>query len=251
MRGHGTAQLPVIVKIDSVEGRVSQVDLSDVPFASASITNAPADDDRSDTLLVEAPEGEEVEIAGRTLRIARPSSRTSTVTDLAYADGTVLVAGMSNEEFSSNLRRIPFAFGDEMLDNSLQIFHVSHDQYETAAPIRTFIPYNGGSTVLASYTCTPVVQFFLKDLDPGTQAIGRTVADLGPMNQPIDMVSFTSGDEEFLVISNTHHPVTKLACRDIDRQEPLTQPKSPPGRTVKALPSKASAEWRSSTEVTC
>src|SRR5687767_11965510 len=119
-----------------------------------------------------------------------PPCRTSTVTDMAYVDGALLVAGLSNEEFSSKLRRIPFPFRDEVTDNNLEIFHVSHGQWETAAPIRTFVPYEGGRSILASYTCTPVVHFPLTDLMPGTKTVGRTVAELGAMNQPLDMVSF-------------------------------------------------------------
>ena len=98
---------------------------------------------------------------------------------MAYVDGALLVAGLSNEEFSSKLRRIPFPFGDEVAANNLEIFHVSHGKWETAAPIRTFVPYDEGRSILASYTCTPVVHFPLADLTPGTKTVGRTVAELG------------------------------------------------------------------------
>ena len=74
---------------------------------------------------------------------------------MAYVDGALLVAGLSNEEFSSKLRRIPFPFAGEVTGNNLEIFHVSHGKWETAAPIRTFVPYDGGASILASYTCTP------------------------------------------------------------------------------------------------
>jgi len=141
---------------------------------------------------------------------------------LAYVDGMLLVAGLSNEEFSSKLRRIPFPFAGDVADNNLEIFHVSHGKWETAAPIRTFVPYDGGRAVLASYTCTPVVHFPLADLKPGAKAVGRTVAELGAMNQPLDMVSFTQDGEEHLLVANTSHGLVKIASRDIDAQEPLT-----------------------------
>jgi len=165
----------------------------------------------------------------RTIRVLRRPIRTSTVTDMAYVDGALLVAGLSNEEFSSKLRRIPFPFRDEVSDNSLEIFHVSHGQWETAAPIRTFVPYEGGRSILASYTCTPVVHFPLADLTPGTRTVGRTVAELGAMNQPLDMVSFVQGGEEHLLVANSAHGLVKIACRDIDSQAPLTEPKEPVG----------------------
>ena len=70
-------------------------------------------------------------------------------------------------------------------------YHVSHGQWETAAPIRTFVPYQGGASILASYTCTPLVHFPLADLQPGSHATGRTVAELGAGNQPLDIVAYT------------------------------------------------------------
>ena len=41
-----------------------------------------------------------------TIRVQRLPIRTSTITDMVYVDGELLVAGMSNEEFASKLRRI-------------------------------------------------------------------------------------------------------------------------------------------------
>jgi hypothetical protein len=106
---------------------------------------------------------------------------------------------------------------------------VSHGQWETAAPIRTFVPYEGGRSILASYTCTPVVHFPLADLEPGTKVVGRTVAELGAMNQPLDMVSFSVGGEEHLLVANSSHGLIKIATRDIDNQPALTEPKEPVG----------------------
>jgi hypothetical protein len=230
MRGSGDGATPVIVRVDHRDGSLADLDLDDVPFARASITNAPsADDERLDVQLPDPPEGEEIEIGGSTIRLARRPARTSTVTDLAYADGTVIVAGMSNEEFSSNLRRIAFPFTGEMVDNSLEIFHVSHGKWETAAPIRTFLPYDGGRSILASYTCTPLVHFPLDEMQPGTKVVGRTVAELGARNQPQDIVSFRQGDEDYLLVCHSSHPLMKIRCADIPGQEALTEPREPIG----------------------
>lgn len=229
-RGHGDAGQSVLVRIDRVDGSVAHVALDDVPVAVVTIADAPdEDDERLDITLPQGNEGEELEIRGRTIRILRRPIRTSTVTDMAYVDGSLLVAGLSNEEFSSKLRRIPFPFTDDVADNSLEIFHVSHGKWETAAPIRTFVPYDGGRSILASYTCTPVVHFALSDLKPGTKTVGRTVAELGAMNQPLDMVSFVQDGEEHLLVANSAHGLVKIACSDIDSQEPLTEPTEPVG----------------------
>jgi hypothetical protein len=71
---------------------------------------------------------------------------------MAYLDDALFVAGLSNEEFSSKLRRIAFPFreADGVDCTSVEIFHVSHGKWETAAPIRTFVPYDGGRGILAA-----------------------------------------------------------------------------------------------------
>jgi hypothetical protein len=229
MRGRGALGIPVIIKLDQRDASVSEVSLRDVAFSQAAISNAPSEDDpRLDFQLPDPGEGEEIEVQGHKIRIARGPVRTSTITDMAYVDGLLLVAGMSNEEFASNLRRIPFPFVGEMMDDSLEIFHVSHGKWETASPIRTFVPFDGGRSVLASYTCTPLVQFSLSDLEGG-HATGKTVAELGAMNQPLDILSFAQGGDEYLLIANSRHPLMKMACADIEGQEPLTEPQEPRG----------------------
>jgi hypothetical protein len=193
-RGHGDAGQAVLVRIGVPDGTVTDVPLGEVPVAEAAIGDAPAaDDQRQDITIPSGEPGEEVTYGGRTIRILRRPIRTSTVTDMVYVDGdpgTLLVAGLSNEEFSSRLRRIPFPFGDDVTGNSLEIFHVSHGKWETAAPIRTFVAYDGGASILASYTCTPIVH---------------------------------------LLVANTSHGLIKITGRDIDSQAPLTTPREPVG----------------------
>jgi hypothetical protein len=229
-RGQGEAAQPVLVRISAVDGTVADIPLDDVPFAAAAIGDAPAEDDeRLDITLPLGDEGEEVTYGTRTFRLLRQPIRTATVTDIAYAGGALLIAGLSNEEFASKLRRIPFPFSDAAAASSLEIFHVSHGKWETAAPIRAFVPYDDGASILASYTCTPVVHFRLADLTDGAKAVGRTVAELGPVNQPLDMVSFVEDGEEYLLVANSAHGLVKMACRDIDSQSPLTEPQQPVG----------------------
>jgi hypothetical protein len=229
-RGRGDAGRAVLVRIDRLDGSVSDVSLDDVLFSEVTITDAPAkDDERLDTTLPLGPEGEEFQFGERTIRLLRQPIRTATITDLAYIDGSLLVAGLSNEEFSSKLRRIPFPFVDDVADSSLEIFHVSHGKWETAAPIRTFVPYDGDRSILASYTCTPLVHFSLDELAPGTKTVGRTVAELGAANQPLDMVLFRSEGEEHVLVANSAHGLIKITRQDIDGQEPLTVPKEPVG----------------------
>src|SRR5262249_18279977 len=141
-----------------------------------------------------------------------------------------------NEEFSSTLRRIPFPFTGAAESSSLEIYHVSHAKYETASPIRAFHPYRDRSGILASYTCTPVVHFSLADFAPGAQVKGRTVAELGSGNTPLDMVSFNRSGDEILLVSNARHPLMALKRSDIERQAPLTEPHEPVGVPRRTLP---------------
>jgi hypothetical protein len=220
MRGSGDNGVPLIARL-TPDGTLEDVSLASVRFSQTEVTNIPS--------RVEDPNLDPV-IA------ARNRERNVAVTDMAYVDGVLLVAGASNEEFVSTLRRFAFPFDNEAVKSSLEIFHVSHGRYETHAPIRTFMPYGGERSILASYTCTPVVHFSLEDIGSATQLKGRTVAELGSGNTPVDIVSYHSDGEEYLLVSNTKHPLIKIACKNIDQQTPLTQPKQPVGVPREALP---------------
>jgi hypothetical protein len=240
MRRAGVGVVPMVVRIGN-GGEISVVELNDLDFTWIAIHDAPAaDDEREDSRAVADgdADGDPLELPqlGLTVWVARDALRTTTVTDLAYTDGELLVAGASNEEFVSTFRRIPFPFGGEAQSTQLEIFHVAHGKYETHSPIRTFIPYGDGTSVLASYTCTPLVQFSLADLIGGTRTVGRTVADLGMLSTPVDMVSFTHAAQDYVLVSNSRRPLMKIACRDIDRQDPLTEPKEPLGVPREELP---------------
>jgi hypothetical protein len=241
MRASGSAAEPVLIKV-RLDGSLSDLPLDNLPFSQVQIDNAPGNDDaRTEWRLVQ-PGGREGEMTerrdGTRMRVSRDPYRSLTVTDLAYVDGVLLVAGTSNEEFSSTLRRIPFPFQSEVMQNSLEIFHVSHGRYETASPIRTFVPYRDNTSLVASYTCTPVVHFSLRDLRPGSQLKGRTVAELGSWNSPIDMVSYKREGQEYILVSNALHGLVKIACKDIDEQEGLTQAKEPVGVPRETMPQK-------------
>ncbi|MDE2779613.1 MAG: hypothetical protein OXI91_08065 [Chloroflexota bacterium] len=203
MRGSGEAAVPVIVRID-LDGGITDVALDNIGFSKTNIEDAADEDDPRE--------------------VTRVKLRTVTITDMSYVDGLLVVAGTSNEEFSSTLRRIPFPFSGDTSSNSLEIFHVSHGRYETAAPIRAFVPYQGNNSILASYTCTPVVQFSVSQFKPGELAHGKTVAELGAHNRPLDLVSYQHDDEEYLLVANDRHPLIKIACVDIDQQGALTVP---------------------------
>jgi len=237
MRGSGEAATPVLVKV-AADGALLQVKLTNIAFAQTDVEKAPLPDDKrlGGRLTTDSREGATFKLPnGREIRVVREPLRSVTVTDMAYVDGTLLVAGASNEEFSSAFRRISFPFGGTEALNSLQIFHVSHGRYETASPITTFRPYGPKGSVLAAYTCTPLVQFAIDDA-PGVQIKGKSVADLGSVSTPVDIVSYRQGGADYFLVSNTHHPLMKLARADIDRQDALTQKADLVGAARQSLP---------------
>ncbi len=108
----------------------------------------------------------------------------------------------------------------------MEIFHVDHGKYETQSPIRALTSFDGGSSILATYTCTPVVQFSVDQLRGDGLVRGRTVAELGPMNQPFSIVSYDRDGAEYLLVSNTRHPLLKIPAASIADQDALTVPLS-------------------------
>jgi len=136
-RGIGVNATPVIVRIDTA-GKLEVLSLDNVKYSNVALPNP-----------VNASTG------GR-----GGNSRLQAITDIAFVDNRVFVAGLSNEEFSSTLRSIAFPFNSADKGTNVEIWHGSHNQFETNSPIRTFLPYkvNGEQTILASYTCTPLVR---------------------------------------------------------------------------------------------
>jgi hypothetical protein len=232
-RGRGAQAGPAVVRA-TADGELSVVELDDLPVSSFELDDAPAEDDaRLDAWLDGSDESSQPrEFNGLTLNVAQVPARRSTITDLAWVDGTLFVAGLSNEEFASRLRQIPYPFDGSVRETSVEIFHVDHGKYETHSPIRALTSFNGGTGILASYTCTPVVHFSVDELRGEGLVRGRTVAELGPMNQPFSLVSYDRDGEEFLLVSNTRHPMLKIPASSIDGQEHLDVPMSEDGASL-------------------
>jgi len=109
------------------------------------------------------------------------NKRMESITDLAYAEGRVLVSGLKGQDAASSILAFDFPFRDESVGTDLEIYHAAHGRVEETAVVRTFVPIiiNGSPHVLAGFTCTPLVQFSLADLQSGAKVRGKTVAELG------------------------------------------------------------------------
>ncbi len=89
------------------------------------------------------------------------------------------LAGISNEEFASTLRRVRCPFTDEISETKIKIYHDAHAQWESRAPIRamTFAKVDGKDTLIAAYTCSPIVLIPVEDLKNGAQIEGHVIGD--------------------------------------------------------------------------
>ena len=206
MRGQGAGAAPALFRIDG-DGRIAMVSLATLAFQKVDLPNAPV-----------ATPG------------ARNNPRSSAITDLAFADGTLWVAGLSNEEFSSKLRAVPYPFSTIDGGTSVEIYHGNHRALETRSPVYAFVPHTIGGErhLIAGYLCTPLVKFAVGALKPGQKVRGTTVAELGAGNRPIDMILYEKDGREFLLMSNTRHGVMKIAAADVATAEPITTPVETP-----------------------
>jgi hypothetical protein len=202
MRGQGAGAAPALFRIDGT-GKIDMVSMPTVKFQKVDIPNAP--------------------VANAT---ARTNPRTQVVTDMAFADGRLWVAGLSNEEFASKLRAIPYPFGTVDHGTSVEIYHGNHRQLETRSPVNAFVPYtvNNQPHLIAGYTCTPLVKFPIGDLKPGDKVRGTTIAEMGAGNRVLDMIVYRKGAEEFLLTANNSRGVMKIPTKDFASARPITTP---------------------------
>lgn len=136
------------------------------------------------------------------------------ISDLAVADGQLLVTGQSNEEFSSKIFSIPMPLSADAGGRifSAETYHISHRKWETKAPIQSFIPFNdhGVPCVLGAFACTPIAKFPLKDITSGANIRGTSVVELGSGNRPLDLFAYTDSAGKAWVVCNTlrfHQPL--------------------------------------------
>ena len=182
-------------------GEIQEVSLQNVRYSKAGLPNPVAMDTKHKWKK------------GTTLRI-------DTITDMMYSDGKLYVAGLSNEEFASTMWQIDFPFKSNAIFTTLEIYHAAHGAYETQAPIRTFLEYKVNNTrhILASYLCTPMVSFPIADLKNKTHLKGKTLAEFGSGNYPLDMVLYQKDGQDLILMANSALPLMVIDPKDIEKQ---------------------------------
>lgn len=205
-RGLGPDAVPVLIRVKS-DGKLEAVDLDKVKFSRAELPDAPVDG-----------------VVGPGNRQSNP--RQESITDIAFLEDRVLIAGLSNEEFSSTLRAIPFPFKTVAKGTSVEIYHGAHGKFETRSPVRTFVPFKVGNEahLLAAYTCTPLVQFPISDLKPGAKIKGKTIAELGNRNRPLDMIVYQKDGKDYLLLANNSRGIMKISTDQIEKSEGIEAP---------------------------
>ncbi len=198
MRGQGANAKPALVRIDGA-GKIDLVASESLKSTSVTLPNPPG-------------------AAGR--------NRSQAITKLAFANGRVWVAGLSNEEFASKLWSVAYPFSKADTGTSVEIYHGNHQQLETRSPVYAFVPYSIDNQpyIIGAYLCTPLVKFPVSALTPGAKFRGTTIAELGAGNQPIDMVLYKKNGKEFLLMSNTRRGVMKIPTEGFAAATPITAP---------------------------
>jgi hypothetical protein len=196
----GAALQPAIVKVEE-GGKLSAFDLSNVSYYETSLADVPSKSPHQYYGL------------------------TAAITDMAFIDGELYVSGLSGEEFNSKLRRFQYPFTNKARAVELEIFHPSHDRFETNSPIETFLPFtvNGKMHIVAGYGCAPLAKFPLSEVKEKEQLRGVTVAELGGGNRPLDMISFNDDGIDYLLIANSDRTLMQISSTDLDKQEAVVK----------------------------
>jgi hypothetical protein len=205
-RGRGPDATSVLIRVKT-DGQLEVVSLEKVKFSRTELPDAPA--------------------AGVVTQGNRQSNpRLESITDITFLDGRVMIAGLSNEEFASTLRAIPFPFKTVNSPTSVEIFHGAHGRFETRAPVRTFASFKIGNEqhLLTAYTCTPLVQFPISELKPGAKIKGKTIAELGNRNRPLDMIVYQKDGKTYLLMANSARGVMKINTDGIEKAESIIAP---------------------------
>ena len=203
-RGRGNDAVPVLVSVTKADEKVTVLPLESIRHARADIPHAPS-------LDAKTPWG--------------APQRSFSVTDIALVDGEVYVAGLGNEEFASTLRRLPYPFKGTGASTTVEMFHTSHDKYETAAPIESFVPIDlaGKPSLVAGYGCSPIVTVARAELADRKHVRGKTVAELGGGNRPFDMIRYTNlKGKEYILVANSNRTLTRLDPVDIASAKAMT-----------------------------
>lgn len=193
---------PALMKI-SQSGEISLTDLSALPFQKQALDHFP---DQETTFR---PRGlGQMPPMARDLAKGEVALSSLAIMDMEFHDGELFVSGVAFDNFLSTLRRMPYPFTGKQSAANVEMYHISHDQFETRAPIRAMSvqEIDGKMQMVAAYTCSPIVLIPLDAITDGAKISARTIMDYGN-GQPLDMISYNlNGEPSLFLTSNSRSP---------------------------------------------
>jgi len=123
------------------------------------------------------------------------------INDVVWAGGRIIAATKATDTFVSRVFTI--TPGKEPTQFYTETFHTGHNKLETTAPIRCLMPYeeNGKTSVVGSFTCTPLVKYPVDDNGPDQKVKGVTTVELGTGNTPRSMFSYEKGGKKYVLVN--------------------------------------------------
>jgi hypothetical protein len=209
------AAAPAGLAMVDAKGQVSSMDIDQLWSATQPLSGAP----------------------GEATLWEKQTTRSLLVTDIKAIGNELIVAGLSNSSFDSTLRRVPYPFAGGGSSSSISMYHAVHNQIETRAPVRAFnvVDIEGQPTLLAAYTCTPLVTVPMSDLKDGAKVRGKTIAELGFGNSPLDVVPFSINYQgkksDWVLVANSAKAADLISLTDIanaSKSEGLSKPVKAP-----------------------
>lgn len=194
--GNFAAQ-PAIIKV-SQDQQISLLDMASLEFQKQDLNAFP----ESETTFKVRGQGPMPPLP-RDVAKGEIALSTLAIMDMEFYEGELFVAGVATDNFMSSLRRIAYPFDDTQSIANVDMYHVTHDQYESRAPIRAMSvqEIDGKPQLVAAYTCSPIVLVPLEDITDGAKISASTIMDYGN-GQPLDMIPFEMQGQSMLFVTN-------------------------------------------------
>jgi hypothetical protein len=192
-----SASQPALIQITQ-DQQINLVDLASFTFQKQDLTEFPEGETTFGVRGV-GPSGP----LARDIAKGEVPLRTLAIMDMEYYNGELFVAGVAHDNFLSSLRRMSYPFDGTQNITNVEMYHITHDQYESRAPIRAMSvqEIDGKAQLVAAYTCSPIVLIPLDDIQDGAKISANTIMDYGN-GQPLDMIPFQMQGQTMLFVTN-------------------------------------------------
>ncbi len=213
---------PAIVKVTQ-EAQIELLDLASLSFEKKTLDHYP----NQETTFRPRGLGKAPPLV-RDLAKGNITLSSLAIMDMEFYNGELFVSGVAFDNFLSTLRRIPYPFTDEQSAANIEMYHISHNQFETRAPIRAMSvqEVDGKPQLVAAYTCSPIVLIDLAEVVDGAKVTAKTLMDYGN-GQPIDMISYSLNGEPTLFLTNNSRSPYVIPVSSLNNTEGYTPDNTP------------------------